>query len=84
MSTIFNVRNLKVPGVSRTALVIGTVVLIAAIVAAFFGWKAYQRLTKNTVTAYFTQTLALYPGTRCRSWASRSARSRRSSPTATR
>lgn len=62
MSTIFNVRNLKVPGVSRTALVIGTVVLIAAIVAAFFGWKAYQRLTKNTVTAYFTQTLALYPG----------------------
>ena len=62
MSTIFNIRNLKRPGVSRTALVIGTVVLIAAIVAAFFGWKAYQRLTKNTVTAYFTQTLALYPG----------------------
>ncbi|MBX7449123.1 virulence factor Mce family protein [Mycolicibacterium sp. 3033] len=62
MSTIFNARNLKVPGVSRTALVIGTVVLIAAIVAAFFGYKAYQRLTKNTVTAYFTQTLALYPG----------------------
>ena len=62
MSTIFNIRNLKKPGVSRTALVIGTVVLIAAIVAAFFGWKAYQRLTKNTVTAYFTQTLALYPG----------------------
>jgi len=62
MSTIFNVRNLKLPGVSRAALVIGTVVLIAAIVAAFLGWKAYQRLTTNTVTAYFSQTLALYPG----------------------
>ena len=62
MSTIFNVRNLKLPGVSRAALVVGTIVLIGAIVAAFVGWKAYQRLTTNTVTAYFTQTLALYPG----------------------
>ena len=62
MSTIFNVRNLKLPRVSRAALVVGTIVLIGAIVAAFVGWKAYQRLTTNTVTAYFTQTLALYPG----------------------
>ena len=62
MSTIFNVRNLKLPGVSRAALVVGTSVLIGAIVAAFVGWTAYQRLTTNTVTAYFTQTLALYPG----------------------
>ncbi len=62
MSTIFNVRNMKLPGVSRAALVVGTIVLIGAIVAAFLGWKAYQRLTTNTVTAYFTQTLALYPG----------------------
>ncbi|KRE27372.1 mammalian cell entry protein [Mycobacterium sp. Soil538] len=62
MSTIFNVRNLKRPGVSRAALVVGTLVLIGAIVAAFLGWNAYKRLTTNTVTAYFTQTLALYPG----------------------
>jgi phospholipid/cholesterol/gamma-HCH transport system substrate-binding protein len=62
MSTIFNVRNLKIPGVSRTALVVGTIVLILAIVAAFLGWNLYKKLTTNTVTAYFTQTLALYPG----------------------
>ncbi len=62
MSTIFNVRNLKVPGISRTALIIGTVVLILAIIAAFFGYNMYKRLTNNTVVAYFSQTLALYPG----------------------
>ena len=62
MSTIFNVRNLKVPGISRTALIIGTVVLIVAIIAAFFGYNMYKRLTNNTVVAYFSQTLALYPG----------------------
>ena len=62
MSTIFNVRNLKLPGVSRTAVIVTLVVAIVAIVAAVVGWNAYKRLTTNTVTAYFSQTLALYPG----------------------
>ncbi|KGI66253.1 virulence factor Mce family protein [Mycolicibacterium rufum] len=62
MSTIFNVRNLRVPGVSRTALVVGIAVLVIAIVGAFLGWNLYKRLTTNTVVAYFSQTLALYPG----------------------
>src|SRR5882757_5966252 len=62
MSTIFNIRNLKLPGVSRTALVIGTVVVVLAIVAGILGWQFYKKLTTNTVVAYFPQTLALYAG----------------------
>ena len=62
MSTIFNVRNLKLPGVSRTSVIIGTLVVILALVAAIVGWNLYKKLTTNTVVAYFTDTLALYPG----------------------
>jgi len=62
MSTIFNVRNLKLPNVSRTAVVIGTLVVILALVAAVVGYQLYKKLTYNTVVAYFPQTLALYPG----------------------
>jgi phospholipid/cholesterol/gamma-HCH transport system substrate-binding protein len=62
MSTIFNVRNLKMPGVSRASVIIGTLVVILALVAAVVGWNLYQKLTTNTVVAYFPDTLALYPG----------------------
>jgi phospholipid/cholesterol/gamma-HCH transport system substrate-binding protein len=62
MSTIFNVRNLKLPHVSRAAVIIGTLVVILGLVAAFVGWNLYKKLTTNTVVAYFSETLALYPG----------------------
>jgi phospholipid/cholesterol/gamma-HCH transport system substrate-binding protein len=63
MATIFNVRNLKMPsGVSRSAVVIGAVVVVLALVAGIVGWQLYKKLTTTTVTAYFTDTLALYPG----------------------
>ena len=63
MSTIFNVRNLKLPsGVSRASVIIGTLVVILALVAAIVGWNLYKKLTTNTVVAYFPDTLALYPG----------------------
>ncbi|MDV3133414.1 virulence factor Mce family protein [Mycobacterium sp. 29Ha] len=62
MSTVFNVGNLRLPGVSRATVIIGVLVVILGIVAAFVGWNLYQRLTTNTVVAYFSQTLALYPG----------------------
>jgi phospholipid/cholesterol/gamma-HCH transport system substrate-binding protein len=62
MSTIFNVRNLKLPSMSRASVIIGTLVVILALVAAFVGWQLYRKLTTNTVVAYFTDTLALYPG----------------------
>ncbi|MEO3759828.1 virulence factor Mce family protein [Mycobacterium sp. B14F4] len=62
MSTIFNVRNLKSPGVSRATVIIGALIVVLVLVAAFVGWNLYKRLTTNTVVAYFTDTLALYPG----------------------
>src|SRR6476659_2068769 len=62
MSTIFNVRNLKLPGVSRASVIVGALVVVLAIVAAIVGWNLYKKLTTNTVVAYFPETLALYPG----------------------
>jgi phospholipid/cholesterol/gamma-HCH transport system substrate-binding protein len=65
MSTIFNIRNLKLPGgVSRAAVIIGTLVVILALVAAIVGYNLYRKLTTNTVVAYFPDTLALYAGDR--------------------
>ncbi|MGQ9352176.1 virulence factor Mce family protein [Mycolicibacterium gilvum] len=61
MSTIFNVRNMKGPGLSR-GLIIGAVVLVLVVVGAFLGMKLYKQMTTKTVVAYFTQTLAIYPG----------------------
>jgi phospholipid/cholesterol/gamma-HCH transport system substrate-binding protein len=63
MSTIFNVRNLRLPsGVSRASVIIGALVVVLALVAAIVGWQLYKKLTTNTVVAYFEDTLALYPG----------------------
>src|SRR6476620_8732672 len=62
MSTIFNVRNLKLQGVSRASVIIGALVVVLAIVAAIVGWNLYKKLTTNTVVAYFPETLALYSG----------------------
>src|SRR5258705_810262 len=62
MSTILNIRNLKLPGVSRASVIIGTVVVVLAIVSGLIGWNVYKNLTTNTVAAYFPDTLALYPG----------------------
>ncbi|EHB55331.1 virulence factor Mce family protein [Mycolicibacterium rhodesiae JS60] len=64
MSTVFNIRNLGVPKVSRAAVIISTLVVILAVFAAFFGYYGYKRLTTNTVVAYFPEALALYPGDR--------------------
>jgi phospholipid/cholesterol/gamma-HCH transport system substrate-binding protein len=62
MSTIFNIRNLKLPGVSRASVIIGTLIVILALVAGIVGWNVYRKLTTNTVVAYFPDTLALYAG----------------------
>ncbi len=62
MSTVFNVRNMKLPALSRTSTVIGSIVVILAIVAGIVGWQLYKKVTTNTVVAEFSQTLALYPG----------------------
>jgi phospholipid/cholesterol/gamma-HCH transport system substrate-binding protein len=62
MSTIFNIRNIRLPALSRASLIIGTVVVILGLVAAGVAWQVYKKLTTNTVVAYFPQTLALYAG----------------------
>src|SRR3979409_1100334 len=62
MSTIFNVRNLKLAGVARASGGGGHLGVVRAGVAGFVGWNLYQKLTNNTVVAYFPDTLALYPG----------------------
>jgi phospholipid/cholesterol/gamma-HCH transport system substrate-binding protein len=64
MSQIFNIRNMKMPAVSRGSVIIGTLVVILALVAAIVGYNLYKKLTTNTVVAYFPETLALYAGDR--------------------
>ncbi|MCP9272438.1 virulence factor Mce family protein [Mycolicibacterium arenosum] len=62
MSTIFNVRNMKMPALSKATVILGAIVVILALVAGIAGWWLYKKLTTNTVVAEFPQTLALYPG----------------------
>lgn len=64
MSTIFSALNVRLPKLSRAAMVVGTLVVVAALVAGFFGWQLYRKLTNNTVVALFSQANALYPGDR--------------------
>jgi phospholipid/cholesterol/gamma-HCH transport system substrate-binding protein len=62
VSTIFNIRNVRLPAMSRLTVLVGAVVVALALVAGYFGWQLYQKLTTNTIVAYFPQALALYPG----------------------
>ncbi|WP_319436122.1 virulence factor Mce family protein [Mycobacterium sp. RTGN5] len=64
MSTAFNIRNLGVPKMSRMSVIVGTLVVIVALIAAVVGFQLYKKLTTNTVVAYFPEALALYPGDR--------------------
>jgi phospholipid/cholesterol/gamma-HCH transport system substrate-binding protein len=62
MSTIFDVYKLRLPQLSRATVIIGSLVVAGGLVAAFVGWQLYQKLTNNTVVAYFPETNALYAG----------------------
>ncbi len=62
MSTIYDFRKIKLPNVSRTAVVISALLIVLGLVGGLVGWQLYKRLTTNTVVAYFPQALALYPG----------------------
>ena len=62
MSTKFRMRNLKRRRLSKVAVIVASVVAVLAIVGTVAGWHLYKKLTNNTVVAYFSQTLALYPG----------------------
>lgn len=62
MSTAFDIRNIKLPPLSRATVIIGSLLVVLALVAAFVGWKLFEKLTTNTVIAYFSETNALYAG----------------------
>src|ERR1700761_4175332 len=62
MSTIFDIHKLRLPRLSRAAVIIGSLVLVGGLIAALVGAQLYKRLTNNTVVAYFPETNALYAG----------------------
>jgi phospholipid/cholesterol/gamma-HCH transport system substrate-binding protein len=62
MSTIFDVRSLRLPKVSRKAVLAGALVMVLALLALVVGVQLYRKLTTTSVVAYFSETLALYPG----------------------
>jgi phospholipid/cholesterol/gamma-HCH transport system substrate-binding protein len=64
MSTKLNVRNLGLPKMSRMSAVIGTLAVILGLIAALVGYQLYMKMTTNTVVAYFSEALGLYPGDR--------------------
>src|SRR6202047_1559113 len=62
MSTIFDIRKLRLPQLSRAAVIIASLVAAAGLITTFVGWQLYEKLTNNTVVAYFPETNALYAG----------------------
>jgi phospholipid/cholesterol/gamma-HCH transport system substrate-binding protein len=62
LSTIFDIRKLQLPPLSRTSVIIGSLVVAVGLVAAVVGWRLYEKLTNNTVVAYFPAANALYAG----------------------
>lgn len=62
MSTIFDIRKLQLPHLSRAVLIIGSLVVAASLVAAWVGWRLYDKLIYNTAIAYFPAANALYVG----------------------
>ena len=62
MSTIFANRNLRLPRLSRASVIIGSLVVVLALVVGYVGLRLYEKLTNNTVVAYFPAANALYPG----------------------
>jgi len=62
MSTIFDIHKLQLPRLSRAAVIIGSLIVASGLVAAFLGWQLCQKLTNNTVIAYFPAANALYAG----------------------
>src|SRR5579884_861519 len=62
MSTIFDIRSLRLPKVSRKVIIAGALAIALALIALVVGVQLYRKLTNTTVVAYFSETLALYPG----------------------
>jgi phospholipid/cholesterol/gamma-HCH transport system substrate-binding protein len=62
VSTVFDIRNLRMPKMSPAALVAAALAVVLAVAAFFGGRWVYNALTNNTVVAYFPEANALYSG----------------------
>jgi phospholipid/cholesterol/gamma-HCH transport system substrate-binding protein len=62
VSTVFDIRNLRLPRLSRASVIIGALVVVLALVVAFVGFQLFKKLTNNSVVAYFPEANALYSG----------------------
>src|SRR5215469_13548563 len=47
---------------SRASVIIGSLVVVLAVLVAYVGYRLYEKLTNNTVVAYFPEANALYAG----------------------
>jgi phospholipid/cholesterol/gamma-HCH transport system substrate-binding protein len=56
LSSLFDIRK------PQPRRVIGSLVVVLALVAGFVGWRLYQKLSNNSVVAYFPAANALYSG----------------------
>jgi phospholipid/cholesterol/gamma-HCH transport system substrate-binding protein len=62
VSTIFDIRSLRLPALSCRAVIAGALAMVLAFAALVAGVQLYRKLTNTTAIAYFSETLALYPG----------------------
>jgi len=62
LSTAFDIRSIKLPRMSRATVIIGILAVVLTLVVGYYGWQLYQKLTNNTVVAYFPAANALYAG----------------------
>ncbi len=62
MSTIFDIRSLRLPKVSGRAVLVAVLAAVFVLIGVVAGAQLYRKLTTTTVVAYFSETLALYPG----------------------
>jgi len=58
------VRNMRLGSMSKSTAAIAALAVILAVVAALVGYNLYTKATTTKVVAYFSDTLALYPGDR--------------------
>ena len=80
----FKIRTCTCQFALRARVVIGSLAVVVALLLGFVGCEVYQKLTNNTVVAYFPEASRCIPATGSRSWAFGWVRSTRSSRPATR
>jgi phospholipid/cholesterol/gamma-HCH transport system substrate-binding protein len=62
VSTIFDIRKLRLPRVSRRWVIAGALLAVLTVTAAFVGQELHRKLTTNTMVAYLPAANALYAG----------------------